>query len=104
PFVRDDVTAVRATTQAIDQIAQRVLPPLLATSDSIRPEKLRTEGNRINLAPLEAAAPALRSAADKTITIKTRVDDINTDGLSGPVARAVVDVRAKIDELATTTD
>ena len=66
PFVRDDVTAVRATTQAIDQIAQRVLPPLLATSDTIRPEKLRTEGNRINLAPLQAAAPQLRTAATRT--------------------------------------
>jgi protein-tyrosine-phosphatase len=104
PFVGQDVTAVRTTTQAIDDVAQRVLPPLLDTSDTIRPEKLRTAGNRINLAPLEAAAPALRSAATRTNTIKTRVDDINTQGLTGTVARAVVDVRKKIDDLAATVD
>jgi hypothetical protein len=104
PFIKGDVTAIRTATQAIDQVAQRVLPPLLSTSDTIRPEKLRTGGNRINLAPLEAAAPALRSAAVKTHTIKTRVDDINTQGLTGTVARAVVDVRKRLEDLAATVD
>ena len=58
---------------------------LLTTSDTIRPEKLRTGGNRINLAPLVAAAPTLRTASTRTSTIKTRVDDIDTQGLTDPV-------------------
>jgi protein-tyrosine-phosphatase len=104
PFLGDDITAVRTTTRAVDDVAQQILPPLLAMSDTIRPDKLRAAGDRINLAPLEKAAPGLRKSAERSSAIKTQVDDINTQGLTGPVARAVADVQRKVDELATTTD
>ena len=103
PFLGDDVTAVRTVTRAVDDVAQQILPPLVAMSDTIRPEKLRTAGDRINLAPLQQAAPTLRNSATQSQAIKTQVDDIRTPGLTGPVARAVADVRQKIDDLANTT-
>lgn len=104
PFLGDDVTAVRTATRAVDDVAQHVLPPLLAMSETIRPEELRTAGDRINLAPLQQAAPGLRTSAAQSDQIKTRVDDITTAGLTGPVARAVADIRRKVTDLATTTE
>jgi len=87
PFLGDDVTAVRAVTRAVDDVAQQILPPLVATSATIRPEKLRTAGDRINLAPLQKAAPTLRKSAAQSRVIKTQVDGISTPGLTGLVAR-----------------
>jgi protein-tyrosine-phosphatase len=104
PFVGDDVTAVRTMTRAVDDVAQDILPPLVATSDTIRPDKLRIAGNRINLAPLEAAAPTLRTSATQSSAIKHQVDGIRAQGLTGPVARGLADVRRNLDTLASTTD
>jgi protein-tyrosine-phosphatase len=103
PFLGDDVSAVRTTTRAVDDVAQKILPPLVTLSDSIRPDKLRASGNRINLVPLQKAAPALTTSATATAQIKAQVDGIDTQGLTAPVARAVADVRLKINELASTT-
>jgi protein-tyrosine-phosphatase len=103
PFLGDDVAAVRMTTRAVDDVAQQILPPLVALSDTVSPDKLRASGNRINLAPLQKAAPALTASATHAAQIKTQVDGIDTQGLTGPVARAVTSVRGKINELAATT-
>jgi hypothetical protein len=74
PYVGEPVRVVRATTQAADELGGQALPRLLEVAADIDPQHLRTNGNVIQLAPLQRAAPVLAQVATSLDAVRARVD------------------------------
>ncbi|MEJ5944706.1 DUF4012 domain-containing protein [Pseudokineococcus basanitobsidens] len=103
PAVGDDLRAVSAVSAAVDDVAVDVLPRLLGASEALDPAALAGEGGRLQLGPLQAAAPALAEADDAARNARDAVTAVPVEGLlpqlSGPVGR----VRDGLDDLVATT-
>lgn len=63
---------VRGITSSLNILTERALPPLVRVGPSLQPAKLRIASNTIALAPLAAAAPALRNAS--AVMAQTRAE------------------------------
>lgn len=103
PEVGDDVAAVRAVTQAVDDVAQRALPPLVEAAGSLDPASLTPVDGAIDLASLQAAAPALQQADDAMQAARADVEEIELAGVHPRVAGPVADLRAQLGDAASTT-
>jgi len=105
PFVGDSADAVSTTADAVDDVAQDVLPALVAQVDALSPAKVRVGGNRIDVDRIAVAAPALRAAAGRADAAAAQVDGIDTDALPSRLGDAVRSAQDGLDELAgVTTD
>lgn len=103
PYVGDDLRAVRTATEVVDGLAHDVLPRLVDTSAALRPAALRPEGDRIALAPLLEARPALVAASSAASTAADRLDGVRLEGLLGPVRNGVLDAQRSVRDLAALT-
>ncbi|MCA2214078.1 DUF4012 domain-containing protein [Jidongwangia harbinensis] len=103
PVVGDEFTAVRTVAAALDDLARDGLPPLVATAATTNPAALTPRNGRIDLAPLQAAAPRLRAADTAVRAALDRVTAIPAGGLSEPVRSAVAELTAKLGEAAAVT-
>lgn len=67
------VKTVRGLTAAIDSLAHSALPGVVEVGPSLQPARLRVAHNRIALAPLNAAAPALARASAAATAARDQV-------------------------------
>ncbi|WP_212996790.1 DUF4012 domain-containing protein [Winogradskya consettensis] len=93
PVAGDDLAAVRTVADALDDFARDGLPPLVETAGSIRLDSLAPRDGRIDLEPIERAAPKLAAADAALRRARERVDAIAVDGLVGRVRAAVTGLR-----------
>ncbi|HEY3438838.1 MAG TPA: DUF4012 domain-containing protein [Actinotalea sp.] len=103
PWVGAEVHAVQVVSEVVDGLAVKALPGLLDATALVDPSTLAPVGGRVDLAPLEAAAPAVLAADRELQQASTRLADLQGDDLWGAVARPVDDLTAKVDGVAATT-
>ncbi|MEV4640435.1 DUF4012 domain-containing protein [Actinoplanes sp. NPDC049548] len=104
PGVGDELTAVRTVAAAMDDLAHDGLPPLVETAGVVGVGLLVPEGGRIDLAPLQHAAPQVAAADVAMRRARDRVAAIDQDGLIAPVRTAVADLVADLDRAADTVE
>ena len=73
PELGDTLAASAGLTEAVDDLAQRVLPPLVEAAQDISPKDLRVAGDQVNLAPLTKAAAPLSQSLAEAVEIEQRV-------------------------------
>ena len=88
----------------VDEISTDVLPGLVAVRQQLDPAKLRPAGDRIDLAPLAAAAPELQRLRLRTTEIESEATGLPSSGVPGVLARAVTDLQSTLAETRTTLD
>ena len=103
PWVGGNVRAVQAVSEVVDTLAADVLPDLADVAAVVDPAALAPVDGRVDLAPLEAAAPTVVAAAERVDEGQRRLDDIDASALWGVVASPLTDLRTKLDQLAMTT-
>lgn len=59
PLAGDPLDSMRGTTTAADVLGRQTLPDLISIANDLDPAHLRVAGNRVDVARLAAAAPAL---------------------------------------------
>lgn len=103
PWAGDNVRAVQAVSEVVDTLAADVLPDLADVAAVVDPAALAPVDGRVDLAPLQAAAPTVVAAAEKVDAGQQRLDDIDAEALWDVVAAPLTDLRTKLDQLAMTT-
>jgi hypothetical protein len=102
PWVGRNLSAVGGVARGVDDLADLVMPPVVASSGRLDLSALRPVKGRIDLAPLEAIAPMVAKASDAAALVSTGLDTINTDGLLDLIAGPVMDVQDRVRDLALT--
>lgn len=102
PGLGDTPAAVTVLAQQADVLARDVFPPLVAVSRSVEPSRLRLAGNRVDLAPLQAAVPVLARAAQDMVGVRTALADASGGWVIGAVARPLASFRSAVDGLSDT--
>jgi outer membrane murein-binding lipoprotein Lpp len=110
PFVGDDLAAVSAVATAADDLTHDAAPDLLdalgaltTPAADVEPAAARTVPDGwVDLAPLAAAAPAAARAAQAVDDLAADLEPIDPDGLAGPLADPVRELRGALDASAGT--
>ena len=102
PWAGRNLAAVAVVASGVDDLADQVLPPVVASAGSIDLASLRPVDGRIDLAPLIAAQPLVTAASDAAGLVTLDLDAIQTDGLMDLIAGPVIDVQDRVRELALT--
>ncbi|GEK21493.1 DUF4012 domain-containing protein [Cellulomonas xylanilytica] len=103
PWVGANVDAVQTVAQAVDDLAQHALPSLMQATTLVDPGALAPVNGRVDLAPLQEAAPAI-VAADESVQITAeQLDALDTSALLGFVAEPVETLRNQVADVAVTT-
>jgi hypothetical protein len=97
PVVGADARAVRTVAVAVDGLATDVLTPLVGVADGLSPASLRPVDGRIDLAPLEAAAPVLATATEAADRARRSVGELDPDELHGPLVEPVTELQGQLD-------
>lgn len=96
PLLGPNVHAVKEVAASTARIAEDVLPEVVGTSQTLAPERLRPTNGRIDLEPLESAAPAVAAAAAALVRENERLAELEPaalwPGLGEPVAQLQVEV------------
>lgn len=103
PWAGPNVQAVQTVAGAVDDLAQDALPSLMQATTLVDPAALAPVGGRVNLAPLQEAAPAIVAADDSVQTTAQQLEDIDTTSLVGLVADPVDTLRDQVADVAVTT-
>lgn len=103
PWVGQNVDAVQTVAQAVDDLAQHALPSLMQASSLVDPAALAPVGGRVNLAPLQEAAPAIVAADDAVQITAQQLDDLDTSSLLPFVAEPVETLQDQVADVAVTT-
>lgn len=98
PWVGPNLVAVREAAAVTDDVAVHVLSPLTAISGDVTVASLTPHGGRLNLAPLQKAAPVLSRAQGALATAQTRAHAIRTDRTIPAVASAVQKLANGVDD------
>ena len=104
PEIGPNVRAVRTVSEVADDIAQGVLPDVVATSHTLDPQALKPVDGRIRLEPLRRSAPAVARAATRLRAESARADAIATDDLAPQIAAPVRDLQAKAGDASDLAD
>lgn len=103
PWVGQNVDAVQTVAQAVDDLAQRALPSLMQASTLVDPGALAPVNGRVDLAPLQEAAPGIVAADEAVQLTAEQLDAIDTSTLLGFVAEPVETLRDQVADVAVTT-
>lgn len=104
PVLGATPAAVQDVSVAADQLATDALPDLVDAGSSLAPDNLRADGDQLNLAAFEQAAPALESAADSLKQITADVAGISTAGTPAQVQDAVSSLQQNLDDVLAETE
>ncbi|HEU5033656.1 MAG TPA: DUF4012 domain-containing protein, partial [Mycobacteriales bacterium] len=105
PWLGRPFDSARGLAQAADTLTRTVLPPVVDTADRIDPKKLRVAADRVDLAPLSQAQPALATAAAAATQVQARVDALPSSTWLSPVDDARHTLATQLHDLtATLTD
>jgi hypothetical protein len=103
PVAGDDLAAVRTVAVALDELAHNGLPPLVEVAGQLTAAALAPKHGRIDLRPLQAAAPRI-AAADAAVRLaRSQVATIPLDGVVPRLREAVVELRQGLDRAAAIT-
>ena len=103
PIVGSNAAAITTVASAVDDLAQHVLPSLVDTSATLDLQAIAPHDGRIDLAPIQHAAPAIVDAATALQRVHDQVAGISTSGLAPIVRRSVLQLRSELDAAVTTT-
>lgn len=100
PVVGDDVEAVRTVADVSAGLTGDTLPPVVGLGDVVAPAALRPVDGRVDLGPLEAAAPIVAEAAVDLAQARDRIGGLRTSGLVDPLRGPVVELRDRLQQAA----
>ncbi|HTC70507.1 MAG TPA: DUF4012 domain-containing protein, partial [Acidothermaceae bacterium] len=103
PVWGNNATAIATVSSAVDDLAQHALPPLVATSATLDLQALAPHNGRIDLAPIQRAAPAVVGAAAAVERVRDQVASISTSGLLPVVRTSLLTLQSDLAAAATTT-
>jgi hypothetical protein len=103
PVVGSNATAIATVAAAVDDLAQHALPSLVNASATLDLQELAPHDGRIDLAPIQHAAPAVIGAASAVQRVRDQVAGISTSGLLPVVRTSVLRLQSELDTAVTTT-
>jgi hypothetical protein len=103
PIAGDDLAAVRTVAVVLDDLARDGLPELVETAGMVTTGTVAPKNGRMDLAPLQRAAPKLAVADTAVVRAAGRIAAIDTAGLADPVRAAVTDLLAGLRRAAKIT-
>ena len=103
PWVGRNVRAVQAASEVVDALATEVLPSLIDVAQTVEPAALAPVDGRVDMAPLEAAAPVVVAAAESVAAGQARLDGFEPGSLWPAVAGPLAELREQLDEVAMIT-
>ena len=103
PWVGRNVRAVQAASEVVDALATEVLPSLIDVAKTVEPAALAPVDGRVDLAPLEAAAPVVVAAAESVAAGQARLDGFEPGSLWPAIAGPLAELREQLDEVAMIT-
>lgn len=104
PWLGDQLTAVRAVSLSLDEVAARALPATVQAGALLTGDGLRADDGRIDLAAVQDVAAPVADAAGVARTAHERVARLDRTDLVGLLDDAVGDVDDALTELAATLD
>lgn len=102
PGISTDVSAFRTATRSIDDLAQGVLPPLVDAAATVDVSGLGITDGRVDLGPLEQAAPLVQSASDRLAPVVAALDGLHPSDLRSQLAGPVSQLQDKVADLDRT--
>lgn len=103
PGIGPNVEAVQAVTASADDLADDALPGLMEAVGVIDPGRLAPRNGRVDLAPIQQAAPAVLAAHEAVATAADRIEAIDTDALVPQLRGPVEALDAKVAEVRELT-
>jgi hypothetical protein len=103
PVWGNNATAIATVSSAVDDLAQHALPPLVATSATFDLQAIAPHNGRIDLAPIQHAAPAVVGAAAAVERVRDQIAGISTSGLLPVIRTSLTTLRSDLAAAATTT-
>jgi hypothetical protein len=103
PYVGRNEKTIGAVASAVDDLAVRALPPLIAASTAVDLRQLAPRGGTIDVAAVRRIAVPVVSANQAVLQIRDRVDALPTSGLLPPVRAAVDQLQAGLLTASRTT-
>jgi Protein of unknown function (DUF4012) len=103
PIVGGNVSAVATVASAVDDLAQHALPSLVDASATLDLQEIAPHNGRIDIAPIQHAAPAIVDAASGVQRVRDHVAGISTSGLLPIVRTSVLRLQSDLDRAVTTT-
>ncbi|HEY0870242.1 MAG TPA: DUF4012 domain-containing protein, partial [Acidothermaceae bacterium] len=103
PLVGGNASAVATVASAVDDLAQHALPSLVGASETLDLQQIAPHDGRIDLAPIQHAAPAILGAASAVQRVRDQVAGISTSGLLPVVRTSVLRLQGDLDKAVTTT-
>jgi hypothetical protein len=104
PVIGDDTSAIRTVADVVDDVSSRVLPDVVDAGDSLRPERLHLQSQRVDLAPIARVAPTVVRFDRRLSRDSERVAGIQTSGLTSAVASPVRQLRTKLADASALSD
>ena len=104
PKIGADVSAVQTVADVADHLASTVLPDVVDVGATLRSENLRPVHGRVNLAPIQAAAPMVVRANARLQVQDARVQSIDSTGLLSQVAGPVKTMQVRLGDASSLTD
>lgn len=96
PWLGPNLSAINDIATSVDDLAVRVVPPLMAVSENLDPSTLASPTGGISLLPVIEAAPDLQTADAELATVISRLDQIPRGKLLSPIATAVKKLDRKL--------
>ncbi|WP_413452515.1 DUF4012 domain-containing protein [Georgenia phoenicis] len=103
PWVGPNITAVRTTTEVVDDLAAGALSELVAATDVVNPARLAPQDGRIDLAPFAEVAPRVVAADGVVQDARERLRGIDTVGVADLVVEQLDRLGAQVDDVASLT-
>ncbi len=103
PFVGSNAAAITTVAAAVDGLAQHALPSLVDASAGVDLQAIAPHNGRIDLSPIQHAAPAVVEAAAAVKQMRDQVASISTSGLLPVVRKSVQQLQSDLDSASTTT-
>lgn len=103
PWLGPNVHAVQTVAGAVDDLAQHALPSLMQATTLVDPATLAPVDGRVDLAPLQQAAPTITAANEAVQITAQQLADIDTSSLLGVVAEPVETLQGQVSDVAVTT-
>ena len=103
PTVGSNAAAITTVAAAVDELAQHALPSLVDASAAVDLQAIAPHDGRIDLSPIQHAAPAVVEAASAVMQVRDQVAGISTSGLLPVVRRSVLQLQSDLDSAANTT-
>ncbi|MFF2049995.1 DUF4012 domain-containing protein [Leifsonia sp. NPDC058194] len=104
PWAGPNLAAVRTAAATTQQVASRVIAPLVDVAGSADPRKLSIVGGKVDLAPLVAAQPVVAKAQTAFHAASKSLAAVDTSATIHPVGSAVDRLRELFAEVTPAVD